>query len=111
MASKRFLKKCRRRFEPPQMGRFRQHDRCLDADTGPRDALQPPALRMRGKKSRGIAPEPMPLATSDNCISILVIAAASSNEEPSPRNLASIAARIEQPEHAAGQVGRHPVVR
>jgi hypothetical protein len=35
-------------------GRSRRHSR---TDAGPRDSLQPPALRMRGEKSRGDKPE------------------------------------------------------
>src|SRR3954468_23857344 len=57
MVSKLFLEKCRRRFEPTQMAAVHEHDRSLDADAGPRDALQPPALRMRSEKSRGDEPQ------------------------------------------------------
>ena len=37
----------------------------------------------------GISPRPIPLATRDTCMSILLIAAATANGEPSSRNLAS----------------------
>src|SRR4051812_30698643 len=57
MVSKLFLEKSRRRFEPTQMAAVHEHDRSLDADAGPRESLQPPALRMRGQESRGDEPE------------------------------------------------------
>src|SRR6185312_3295596 len=60
VASKLLLEKCRGGFEPAQMGGLHKHDRRLNADAGPRDTLQPPALRMRGKKSRGDEPEAYP---------------------------------------------------
>ena len=57
MVSKLLLEKCRRRFEPTQMTGLHEHDRSLNADAGPRDSLQPPALRMRDEKSPGDEPE------------------------------------------------------
>ena len=57
MASKLLLEKYRRGFEPAQMAGLHEHDRSLNADAGPRDSLQPPALRMRGEKSPGDKPE------------------------------------------------------
>src|SRR5512142_3486385 len=60
MVSQLFLEKCRRGFEPAQMAGLHEHDGSLDADAGPRDSLQPPALGMRGEKSRGDKPEADP---------------------------------------------------
>src|SRR6185437_15514399 len=60
VAPKLLLEEGRRRFEPTQMGGLHEHDRRLDADAGARDTLQPPALRMRGKKSRRDEPEADP---------------------------------------------------
>src|SRR5882724_7787926 len=60
MVSKLLLEKGRRGFESAQMAALHEHDRTLNADAGPRDSLQPPALRMRGEKSRGDKPEADP---------------------------------------------------
>src|SRR5258706_15155247 len=60
MVSKLFVEKCRRGFEPAQMAGLHEHDRTLNADAGPPDSLQPPALRMRGEKSRRDKPEADP---------------------------------------------------
>ena len=60
MLSKLLVEKRCRRFEPTQMSGLHEHDRRFDADAGPRDSLQPTALRMRGKKTRGDEPEADP---------------------------------------------------